>query len=162
MLWYETPTTTDPGADLLVKTVTTAITGGHVNQSHLHWTAYNGDSVVRFLYDPYGNGGANTYVGLDGTALALRADTPNSVWQEFVEVPVDANGFALPNTPNACKAPAHCVLVDVGQTANTNDPLVVTDPFNAFTGSGEQQDVEFQSINQFNATATNQVWQFQN
>ena len=98
VLWYETPTTTDPGADLLVKTVTTAITSGHVNQSHLHWTAYNGDSVVRFLYDPYGNGGANTYVGLDGTALALRADNPNSVWQEFIEAPVDANGVALPNT----------------------------------------------------------------
>ena len=167
VLWYETPTATDPGADLFVSTVTTAITGGHVNQSGLHWTQYNGDSVVRFKYDPYGNGGANTYVGLDGpgnpTLLALRADNPNSVWQEFIEVPVTAAGVFGANAANACSAGLkHCALIDVGQSVNTNDPVVVTDPGNAFTGSLAQQDVEAENINQFGAIATSQVWDFQN
>lgn len=162
VLWYETPTATDPGADLLVKTVTTAITGGHVNQSSLHWTQYNGDSVVRFLFDPFGNGGANTYIGLNGTNVALRADNPNSVWQEFIEVPVSAAGLPLPNAANACAAGKHCLLIDVGQTSNTNDPFIVTDPGNAFTGSGVQQDVEQVNVNQFGAYPTNSVWGFQN
>lgn len=185
-LWYETPTTTDAGADLLglsVGTVTRALATadfGVVNQSHLNWVDYIGDSVVRFKYSPFGNGGANTFIGLngqlgDGTKVALRHDNPNSVWQEWIEVPVDADGnptgtgpAALGGVANACGnlgAPTgirHCVLINVGQTQNPEDPFVLTDPGDAFTGSLTQQDVEQSNINQNAAVATNQVWDFRN
>ncbi len=188
-LWYETPTTTDAGADLQVVsagTVTPALNTadfGVVNQSHLNWIDYVGDSVVRFRYDPFGNGGANTFIGLngqmgDGTSVALRHDNPNSIWQEFIEVPVNAAGQPdgnngngginnLGGVANACGNPVspaagaqHCVLIDVGQTQNPNDPFILTDPDNAFTGSLVQQTVQQASINQFDAVTTAQVWQF--
>lgn len=167
VLWYEKASTTDPGADLLVVpggTVAAAVTSadfGVVNQSNLNWVSYIGDSVVRFKYDPYGNGGANTYVGLNGTNVALRADNPNSKWQEFIEAPVTSSGAPLSPSANACSS-GHCVLIDVGQTANPNDPIVVTDPNNANTGSLVQQDVTFGNVNQAGDYATNQVWDFQN
>jgi hypothetical protein len=191
-LWYETPTTTDAGADLLVVdagVVTRAIANadfGVVNQSKINWVDYVGDSVVRFKYDPFGNGGANTYIGLngqkgDGTSVALRKDNPNSVWQEYIEVPVNALGQPngnnangginnLGGVPQACGSPVnptpstvrHCVLIDVGQTTNPNDPFILSDPNDAFTGSLVQQDVEQATINQFDAVATSQVWQFRN
>ena len=50
----------------------------------------------------------------------------------------------------------------MGQTVNADDPLVVTDPGDAFTGSLVQQDVEPLSIGQFNNVATNQIWDTQN
>jgi hypothetical protein len=187
-LWFETPTTTDAGADLQVRSagvVTPSLTTadfGVVNQSHVNWIDYVGDSVVRFAYDPFGNGGANTYIGLngqmgDGTSVALRKDNPNSIWQELIEVPVNAAGQAngtggingLGGVPNACGNPVnpapsaqHCVLIDVGQTQNPNDPFVLTDPDNAITGSLVQQRVEQAGINQFDAVNTDQVWQFRN
>jgi hypothetical protein len=190
-LWFETPTTTDAGADLQVVsagTVTPAVATadfGVVNQSKVNWVDYEGDSVVRFHYDPFGNGGANTYIGLngqmgDGTSVALRKDNPNSIWQEFIEVPVNAVGQPngnnnngginnLGGVANACGSPVtptpgaqHCVLIDVGQTQNPNDPFVLTDPDNAITGSLVQQRVEQADINQFDAVNTDQVWQFRN
>lgn len=166
ILWQEKASTTDSGADLLVVsagsvTASRAINNfGLVNQSSLNWAAYERDSVVRFKYDPYGNGGANTYMGLNGTKLALRADNQNSIWQEFIEVPVSSSGSPERAAANACAS--HCVLIDVGQTANPDDPMVATDPQNAFTGSGVQQDVEFASTNQAGDYVTNQVWGFQN
>lgn len=193
-LWYEQAATTDAGADLLAvssQTViasTTHANNGTINQSSLNWYPYEGDTVVRFKYDPFGNGGANTYVGLNGSKVALRADNPNSVWQSFIEVPVTKAGLPVgtgpgtstsPSTtgpgagqlggvPNACgplnptaKGSTYCVLVNVGQTQNVDDPMVVTDPGDADTGSGVQQDVEFASINQNGEYATNQVWDFQ-
>lgn len=187
-LWYETPTTTDAGADFQVVSAgsviasTTMANDGVVNQSHLNWFDYVGDSVVRFRYDPFGNGGANTFIGLngqmgDGTSVALRHDNPNSIWQEFIEVPVNAlgqpNGTGgtnnLGGTPNACGSPVspspsaqRCVLIDVGQTRNTNDPFILTDPDNAVTGSLVQQKVQQATINQFDAVSTDQVWSFRN
>jgi hypothetical protein len=186
-LWYETPTTTDAGADLQARSVglvVPAITNadfGVVNQSKLNWVDYLGDTVVRFKYDPFGNGGANTYIGLngqlgDGTKVALRKDNPNSIWQEFIEVPVNAAGLATGTTtshlggvPNACgdlvnpTAAGHtCVLVDVGQTQNPEDPFILSDPDDAFTGSLTQVDVEPATVNQFDAVATSQVWRFRN
>ena len=192
-LWYEQAATTDAGADLLAvssQTVipsTTHANNGVINQSGLNWYPYEGDTVVRFKYDPFGNGGANTYVGLNGAKVALRADNPNSVWQSFIEVPVTKTGLPagtgpgattspspttgtgqLGGVPNACgplnptaKGTTYCVLVDVGQTQNVDDPMVVTDPSDADTGSGVQQDVEFASVNQNGEYATNQVWDFQ-
>jgi hypothetical protein len=167
-LWYETPTTTDAGADMLQVTVTgaTGIHGGSVNQSNLDWSKYNGDSVVRFKYDPFGNGGANTYIGLQGpnpataTKLALRNDNPNSIWQEFIRVPVSKEGLGYALSKDT--TPDHYVLIDVGQTVNPDDPMVVTDPGDAFTGSLVQQDVEPLSIGQFSNVATNQIWDTQN
>ena len=180
-LWYEQASTTDPGADFLVSgegTVipSTVITNdGVVNQSGLNWYDYEGDSYVRFKYDPYGNGGADTYLGLNGTKIALRANNPDSIWQEVIEAPVTAAGtpdgsgpLDLGGVPNACGSPTttsalatrHCVLIDVGQTANTVNPLVITDPDDAFTGSLVQQDLELPIINQNTEFATNQVWDF--
>lgn len=180
-LWYETPTATDAGADLLGLSVGTVVASatnvnfGQVNQSALNWVDYIGDSVVRFKYDPFGNGGANTYIGLNGTKIALRHDNPDSVWQEFIEVPTDGTGHVdgtsssgLGGVADACGdlgSPVgvrHCVLIDVGQTANTEDPFVVTDPNDAVTGSLVQQDVEQATLNQNAAVATNQVWDFRN
>jgi hypothetical protein len=186
-LWYETPTTTDAGADLQVRSAGPVVPSltianfGQVNQSSLNWVSYIGDTVVRFRYDPFGNGGANTFIGLngqmgDGTSVALRHDNPNSVWQEFIEVPVTAAGLAagtgpahLGGVPNACGDPVNpvaaghnCVLVDVGQTQNPADPFVLTDPGNAFTGSLVQQKVEQADINQLDAVNTDQVWRFRN
>ncbi len=206
-LWYENPSTTDPGADLLgvdVGTVTESLITSNdatVNDSSLNWFPYVGDTVIRLKYDPFGNGGANTYIGLNGTKLALRNDNPNSRWQEFIEVPVDSatdvpNGCAAsvfaelktctrgttaaantagvpdacgPLTGNTGSTPGpndtivtdSCVLIDVGQTQDPSDPMVVTDPADAFTGSLVQQDVAFASINQGDAYATNQVWNFE-
>ena len=175
ILWYEAPTTTDPGADLMVTSAGSVVSGA-VNQSSVNWSAYNGDSVVRFKFAPFGNGQANTYVGLNGTKLALRNNNPNSVWQEFIEVPVTAAGIPNGSGPghtggvlNACgpanpvvlNSARHCLLIDVGQTQNPLDPLLVTDPLNAFTGSLVQQDVEHGIINQFGAYSTAQVWRFQ-
>ena len=167
VLWYEKSTTTDSGADLLVTSAgsvtdsPTIANFGLVNQSHLNWVNYEGDSVVRFKYDPFGNGGANTYMGLNGTKLALRNDNPDSVWQEFIEVPVSSTGVpALTNAANACTS--YCVLVDVGQTQNPDDPIVVTDPGDAFTGSLVQQTVAFGNVNQAGDYPTNQVWKFEN
>jgi len=180
-LWYETPTTTDAGADLLGLSVGTVVPSltianfGQVNQSSLNWVDYIGDSVVRFKYDPFGNGGANTFIGLNGTRVALRHDNPNSIWQEWIEVPVNADGMptgtgpaGLGGVPNACgnlgnpTGTHFCVLIDVGQTQNPEDPFVLTDPDNAFTGSLTQQDVEQASINQNAAVNTDQVWRFRN
>jgi hypothetical protein len=190
-LWYETPTTTDAGADIQVVSAGTVVPAlqtadfGVVNQSHVNWVDYEGDSVVRFRYDPFGNGGANTFIGLngqmgDGTSVALRKDNPNSVWQEFIEVPVNALGQPngnnnngginnLGGVANACGNPVaptasaqRCVLIDVGQTQNPNDPFILTDPDNAFTGSLVQQKVQQATINQFDAVSTDQVWVFRN
>lgn len=190
-LWYETATTTDAGADLLAVgagSVTQSLTTadfGVVNQSNLNWISYLGDTVIRFKYDPFGNGGANTYIGLNGLKIALRNDNPDSIWQEFIEVPVTVagspDGCTVTGSPvtctgttgpagvkNACGLPttvnplatSHCVLIDVGQTANPTDPMVVTDPNDAVTGSLVQQDVEFANPNQFGAFPTNEVWDF--
>ena len=173
VLWRETTATTDSGADLLVTPAgsvtdsTTIANFGLVNQSSLNWVNYEGDTVVRFKYDPFGNGGANTYVGLNGTNVALRADNPDSKWQEFIEVPVSAAGApngnestgGLGGVTNACNS--HCVLIDVGQTQNPDDPMVVTDPADAITGSGVQQDVEFANPNQTGDYPTNKIWDFQ-
>jgi hypothetical protein len=183
ILWPEQPSTTDSGADLLAvstQTVvpsTTLTNDGTINQSTLNWYPYEGDTVVRFKYDPFGNNNANTYVGLNGTKLALRADNPDSVWQSFIEVPVTKAGLPdgtgptsakLGGVANACgplnpsvKPGTYCVLIDVGQTQNTADPMVVTDPGDAFTGSGVQQDVEFAIVNQNGEYGTNQVDSFQ-
>lgn len=181
-LWYETPTTTDSGADLQVTGITSVVKStthsndGVVNQSSLNWFSYVGDTVVRFKYDPFGNGGANTYIGLNGLKVALRADNPNSIWQEDIEVPVTKDGVPngygpehLGGVKNACGDPAfpsshaeYCVLVNVGQTANPNDPFVITDPGDANTGSLVQQVVTNANQNQFGAYPTNQVWDFQN
>ena len=174
VLWRETSTTTDSGADLLVTSAgsvtdsTTIANFGLVNQSSLNWVNYEGDTVVRFKYDPFGNGGANTYVGLNGTNVALRADNPNSKWQEFIEVPVTSTGVpsgstssgGLGGVSNACNS--NCVLIDVGQTQNPDDPIVVADPSDAITGSLVQQDVEFANPNQAGDYPTNEVWDFQN
>jgi hypothetical protein len=193
VLWYEQATTTDSGADLLVVpagTVTQSLTTadfGVVNQSNLNWISYLGDTVVRFKYDPFGDGGANTYVGLNRLTVSLRHDNPDSIWQEFIEVPVSAAGSpdgqtvtetggtvsftgstGPANVKNACGAPTtvnpaatgHCVLIDVGQTANPGDPMVVTDPNDAFTGSLVPQVVGFENPNQFGAVPTNEVWDF--
>jgi hypothetical protein len=182
-LWYEQASTTDAGADLLAVSSQTVVPSatptndGTVNQSNLNWYPYEGDTVVRFKYDPFGNGGANTYMGLNGAKVALRNDNPDSVWQSFIEVPVTKAGLPdgsgptsadLGGVANACgplnpasHGSAYCVLIDVGQTQNADDPMVVTDPGDSDTGSMVQQDVEFASINQNSGYATNQVWDFQ-
>lgn len=207
VLWYETPSTTDSGADLLgvsagtVIPSTTITNFGQVNQSNVNWDAYLGDSVVRFQYDPFGDNGANTYMGLNGTRVALRNDNPDSVWQEFIEVPVTRSGAAdgctaaslslqlapgsikcsggtagpngtaqgLAGVPNACgtlnptggRSTADCVLIDVGQTANPQNPEVVTDPSDSDTGSLVQQVVSLANVNQNGDYPTNEVWDFQ-
>src|SRR5216683_4584081 len=66
VLWYNSPGTTDPGADFITVPVGKVTSTGGVNQSALDWSAYAGDQVVRFKYAPYGNGSADTYIGLNG------------------------------------------------------------------------------------------------
>lgn len=168
-LWYEKSSTTDPGADLLIVPAGTVSSHGKVNQSGLNWSAYKGDNVVRFKYDPFGNGGANTYVGLDGpaastaTKMALRADNPNSVWQEWIVLPVSSsNTPELGTHSSVIFGGGKYVLINVGQTVNTNDPLVATDPGDALTGSLVQQDVEHATITQNYQVPTNQIWDTQN
>lgn len=170
-LWYEKPSTTDPGADFQVVNAGVVGNSGKVNQSGLNWKLYKGDEVVRFKYSPYGNGGANTYLGLEGpaaataTKLALRADNPNSVWQEWIVAPVSPTT----NEPIASVADfnlqtytGHYALIDVGQTVNPDDPMLATDPGDALTGSLTQLDVEVANFNQGNALPTNQIWDTQN
>jgi hypothetical protein len=180
-LWYEQASTTDAGADLLVAGEGTVIPStiinldGVVNQSNKNWYPYEGDSYVRFLYDPFGDGGADTFIGLNGASVALRHDNPNSIWQEWIEVPVTAAGapngtgpLSLGGVPNACGSPTttvsfatgHCVLIDVGQTQNPTDPDVLTDPNDADTGSLVQQTVQFANPNQNGEFATDAVWSF--
>jgi hypothetical protein len=170
-LWYEKPSTTDAGADLLTVSAGTVSSHGKVNQSGLDWSAFKGDAVVRFQYDPFGNHGADTYVGLEGpapataTKLALRADNPNSIWQEWIAVPLDSSGHAT--TPNAnvifnTTGHDHYALINVGQTVNPTDPYVATDPGDSITGSLVQQDVEHANFNQNAAVPTNQIWDTQN
>jgi hypothetical protein len=148
VLWYENRSTTDPGADFLVHDQGKVTATGGVNQSALNWVKYAGDHVVRFQYAPYGNTSANTYIGLKGTKVAIRNDNPNSIWQEWIVVPNDQVGLY-----------GHgFVLINVGESTNTNDPLVLTDPQNAVTGSLVQQDVQPVAFNQQDTVPTNQVW----
>jgi hypothetical protein len=167
-LWYERPTTTDPGADLLAVPDGVVSNRGKVNQSGLNWSQYKGLQVVRLKFDPNGNGGADTYIGLEGpnpataTKLALRADNSNSIWQEWIVLPVGPDN--IPNlgvTSSSIFASGKYVLINVGQTVNTYDPEVATDPNNALTGSLVQQDVEHVQINQNYEVPTNQLWNTQ-
>jgi hypothetical protein len=199
VLWYETPSASDSGADFqgfAAGTVTQTLGAvapsddSTLNQSGENWYAYTGDTYIRLKYSPYGDNSANTYLGLDGTTLSLRADNPDSKWQEFIEVPVTAGGApdgtlnggangstgtGLGGTANACGSltdptsgygynaeASYCVLVDVGQTADPADPDVFTDPGNADTGSLVPQVVAFANVNQNGDYTTSQVWDFQN
>ena len=190
IMWGETPATTDPGADLLVNTTPgTVPRKGNINQSHLDWSAYRGDSIVRFEDAPFGNTGPDTYLGLNGTSLALRHDNPHSQWQEFIEVPVSSTGVidqssTYASNANACEAaygvsPSSfttnlpndtlvtltaptCMLVDVGQSVNPDDPMVVTNPGNSGIYSAVQQVVTPENPNQNNEIPSNQLWYFAN
>lgn len=158
IMWGETPATDDPGADFLLNTTAGTVThSGKVNQSPLNWSAYRGDTVARFEYAPFGNTDANTYIGLNGTKLALRNDNPDSKWQEFIEVPLSSTGVPLTGSSgfkNACgttstadgfyssvESSDFCMLIDVGQSVNADDPTVVTNPFNSGIYSLVQQQV---------------------
>ena len=151
VLWFNSRGTTDPGADFITHVVGYVGKKGGVNQSPLDWSAYKGDEVVRFKYAPYGDTSADTYIGLNGSQVAIRNDNPNSIWQEWIVVPLSAQDNG--------KYGAGYALVDVGQTVNTDDPYIMTDPDDAHVGSLVQQDVEHAAVNQFGHVPTNQVFE---
>jgi hypothetical protein len=151
ILWYNSPGTTDPGADFIMQSAGYVSSTGGVNQSALNWSTFAGDPVVRFEFAPYGNTSADTYLGLNGTKVAVRNDNPNSIWQEWIVVPLSAKDNG--------KYGAGYALIDVGQTVNPEDPYILTDPNLGVTGSLVQQDVEHAQFNQYGHIPTNQVWE---
>jgi hypothetical protein len=141
-LWQESASTTDSGADFLVQDVGTV---SHSNWSQLNGN-FHGDEVVRFECAPYGNTSADTYIGLNGTNVALRADNSNPVWQEWVVAPVNGG--------------SHVAYVDVGETGGDQvDPYLLTDPGDAMTGSLTQQTVAHVAWTQNGTVPTDQAWE---
>ena len=145
VLWYGTGSTNDPAQDFRVVPQGTVSHSGRYaafNQD------YHGMAVVRFEYTPDGNDAAHVYLGLTpGTSKAsVRPDnTADPDYQSYIEVPVD-------NTHNAV------VLVNVGESSNPSDPMVLTDPGYAFTGSKTQIALAPASVNQNGDVDTSQLW----
>lgn len=144
VLWPGTATTGDPGQDFRwVIQGEVGATGRYAAFDSL----YGNDAVVRFQYTPYGNNSANVYLGLNGSLAAIRPDNQtNPDYQSWIVVPEYGAQHG------------EVYLINVGATGNPSDPVVLTDPGYAVTGSKTQIDIETLNINQDRQVDTSQLW----